>query len=874
MTRNEERKPKGLSYMPLDLHVHTPASKDDYQDKGASPSDIVDTAISKGLAGICITDHNTAEWVDKIAKAAEGKPLAVFPGVEISITGGKEGPIHIVGVFDPTQTAQDLNDLLSEIGLVAANRGFTDQVADGDPNQVIDAIAKHGGLPILAHADSSHGVLHDMKGQPRIKVLQNPRLLAAEISSAKYRKFLDGKDADYQRELPTYEASDAHKPSDIGANFTYFKVQALSLENLKQCFYDDPVRIRRRDQYTTAAIPRIKSVTISKGFFGGEQVLFHDGLNTLIGGQGVGKSLLVEFLRFALDQTSTISPIVSDTQGKLAKQLGPGGEIEVHMELANGTGYRVVRTYDGVDNPLTVTNLETNESFHGDLASLFPIVAYSQTEAVHVARDPDAQRDLIDRFIDAPRFQRPINEVLGELCRNDQELLKVLDARDQLSDVKRDLSTIDEEINNLEKSLQTPIFEQMKRADQHKAAFEAEREYHDSLLTAVAQFDDQLSVSYQPRLLTTDLVENESLKRANDLSGSSLEDLRAHLGASTVRIKENSDAITKILDQWMPHFDKVSSRYHDFLAKAGGDQQQLELKRKNLVKQRRDLQKKVEDLEARSQRLAQTLVARNGLLDQLDQARTDFFEARRHKYDELTALSKDKLRLQITPAANTQAFSAALEEMATGTRIRKSDLAQLAGRVSPRDFMQLVLKRDLDTLAIRGAITRDTAESLVGWLRSLPAQEKVLALQHQYPLQDVPSIQFKKDDSQYYDISDVSTGQKCTALLIIGMSSGTSPIIVDQPEESVDIAFVYNDIVSTLRSGKEHRQFILTTHNPNIAVTADSDLLHVLKGSATHGTIVHTGAIDDSQVRAEAIQHLEGGKKPYLLRGKKYGLID
>jgi len=874
MVEDKNEKRKGLTYKALDLHVHTPASQDDYQEKAASPSDIVDAAIRKGLDGICITDHNSAEWVDKVAEAAEGQPLTVFPGVEISVTGGKEGPIHIVGIFDTICTAEEVNDVLSTIELTADKRGSTDELARGDPNQVIDAITKHGGLAILAHADSTHGVLHDMTGQPRIKVIQNPNLIAAEASSKKYGCFLDGKDPHYKRELPTYEASDAHKPSEIGAKFHYFKVQDLSLESLRQCFYDHQVRMRRRDQYKAFRVPRIVSLTMTRGFFAGEEVSFHEGLNTLVGGQGVGKSLLVEFLRFALDQTSTVGDILSDTEGKLKDQLGLGGQVKVYIELPNGTAYQIIREYNAADNPLTVTNLDTGEPFDGDIGSLFRIMAYSQTEAIYIARDPQAQRELIDRFIDAPSFQRRMNDLIRELQKNDQQLVKVLDAKDQLAAVNKDISTIREEIRNVEKSLQSPIFEEMKNADQHKAAFKAELDYHDSLVAAVDEFADNLSLSNQPRELASDLLENPSLQRANELSRSSLKHLQSHLEASIAEINDNRKAVKTLLDQWMPHYDEVKSRYEAFLSEAGGDQQRLELKRKELVDRLGELEQMADDLQAKSERLTRTLTQRNGFLDRLDEARNDFFEARKEKYEELSYLSKGKLLLDIAPSANTEGFSEALKAIATGTKIRKKDLGRIAARVSPRDFIDLVLNNDVDTLAKRGDVTLDTVEKLVPWLKTLPAQEEVLALQHQYLPQDVPSIGFRKEDGKYYDLSGVSTGQKCTALLIIAMSAGTCPIIVDQPEEAIDIAFVYNDIVSTLRSGKEHRQFILITHNPNIAVTADSDLLQVLKSSATHGRVVHSGVIEDDEVRAEVIQHLEGGQEPYLLRGKKYGLID
>ena len=79
---------KGLKFEKFDLHVHTPASFD-FSEKNITAKDIVNHAISIGLRGIAITDHNTGEWIDKMNLEAKGKNLAIIPGVEIYCTGGE-----------------------------------------------------------------------------------------------------------------------------------------------------------------------------------------------------------------------------------------------------------------------------------------------------------------------------------------------------------------------------------------------------------------------------------------------------------------------------------------------------------------------------------------------------------------------------------------------------------------------------------------------------------------------------------------------------------------------------------------------------------------------------------------------------------------
>src|SRR5205809_664473 len=104
----------GLRWQKLDLHVHTPASADYTGPTTITPEEFVQAAIAKGLDGIAITDHNCAGWIDRILMAAKPHPLAVFPGVEVTASGGAGG-IHIIALFDRDQTAKTVESLLAKL---------------------------------------------------------------------------------------------------------------------------------------------------------------------------------------------------------------------------------------------------------------------------------------------------------------------------------------------------------------------------------------------------------------------------------------------------------------------------------------------------------------------------------------------------------------------------------------------------------------------------------------------------------------------------------------------------------------------------------------------------------------------------------------
>lgn len=121
--------------------------------------------------------------------------------------------------------------------------------------------------------------------------------------------------------------------------------------------------------------------------------------------------------------------------------------------------------------------------------------------------------------------------------------------------------------------------------------------------------------------------------------------------------------------------------------------------------------------------------------------------------------------------------------------------------------------------------------------------------------------------------SMLSLGQQ--QAIVLGMllcSTSASPLLIDQPEDNLDSAFVFQVLVRALRRIKEHRQVILVTHNANIGVLADSDLVVPLKATAERGMVVSPGSVDEPATRKLVCEILEGGSEAYRKRGTLYGI--
>ena len=136
------------------------------------------------------------------------------------------------------------------------------------------------------------------------------------------------------------------------------------------------------------------------------------------------------------------------------------------------------------------------------------------------------------------------------------------------------------------------------------------------------------------------------------------------------------------------------------------------------------------------------------------------------------------------------------------------------------------------------------------------------------------------DDKLIGDLAGrkLSAGQKATTILSLILAYGDDPIIIDQPEDDLDNEFVYEQLVPMLREAKERRQIILATHNANIPVNGDAELIVPLEISDEAGAQklvggeLALGSLDKKPVQAAVELILEGSVEAFKRRRERYGI--
>jgi ABC-type lipoprotein export system ATPase subunit len=165
-------------------------------------------------------------------------------------------------------------------------------------------------------------------------------------------------------------------------------------------------------------------------------------------------------------------------------------------------------------------------------------------------------------------------------------------------------------------------------------------------------------------------------------------------------------------------------------------------------------------------------------------------------------------------------------------------------------------------------LTEKMAERLIEYLKD---KNKLFELETIFP--DDQIIIELNLDGKYYPLDKLSPGQRATALLLLLFIMEDRILILDQPEEDLDNRFIYEDVVKELRTLKGKRQIIIATHNANIPVIGDSELIIVLDKQEGACKIVDKGSVDKETIKEHVKRIMEGGEEAFRRRAEKYGRI-
>ena len=442
--------PSGARFLRADLHIHSFGASHDVKDATMTPAAIVDTAVSEGLGLIAITDHNEITNVQAALKAAEGKPVVVVPGIELSTPEG-----HLL-VY-----CCDIASLGKFYGkLDFADRGTQISRCQTALLECLNKIDPIKGFAVLAHIDAAGGLEERIQGYPPHKtdVMCHSSLLGIELRSAASTIFYSHMDSDPERRrlarqrtellglgarqsLARVLFSDSHSLAALGKNatgqrrLTRIKMDTTSFDGLRIALQDADARIRLEDD-VPQSIAYVMGMKLEGGFLDGLTVHFSRNLNCIIGGRGAGKSTAFEGVR-------CIAPVPSES--KLVDcEIWPEA---LHLVWVDEVGQQTL-----IRRAINEGNENLNDPDMGAL--VFPIECYGQNEtaqtSVNAQKDAAALLHYLDQFVDLENLKAQEEQVRADLLENQTNVEKASRQVVRIPEVKKLLAGVQQQLKTLE----------------------------------------------------------------------------------------------------------------------------------------------------------------------------------------------------------------------------------------------------------------------------------------------------------------------------------------------------------------------------------------------------------------------------------------
>ena len=856
----------------VDFHVHTPGSKDARDEDYGTADDIVSAAIAANLDAIAITDHNTAAWCDRVANAAASKYLIILPGVEISTTEG-----HLLAIWEEGTDSSVIDDVLVVLGIKTPDRGKMDIAARFGLGDAAKYVVEAGGVAIAAHIERPRGLLTSIcVAAHQKRTLLEPCLSAVEVFDLATSDNVDGK-LGGERPMAFVQGSDTwdaslsrHALSGIGARRTWVKASRPDLVGIKHALADPDLRVRLGAPPPVAAYPVVQSVELVGGFLGGQKITLGSDLNCLLGGTGVGKSLVLEAIRYALDQqvdARAFPAIHEEVQSRLKVALGAG---VVKLQVAvDGHRYRVERPFSMAgDAPPTVYQETSGEwvCINAAPPDLIRLAAFSQGEVLEYSRRPVGRMSLVDAGINISSAEAQIAGLKGEAAGNGTKLLTARKRVARLRETASQETEIVEQVRQLAALFDSEVVKQQEGWTKES-----------SKLTKAANAVGALQA---PALKAPSLVSLHDVTDNRDLFAEAsdiLEALKARLDAAageiTVAISEASQAIEAVRTRW-------KTRYKDFQAKLDAELEKVD-GQSSLTSLRTHLgflQETLAETRAAKVELADEAIpelqaleaAREELIDSLHAGRKARRELRRGRVAELNDKTAGFVRIDVPDSGDFEDYRKALDVIKVGSRVRDNVLDTIARYTHPTKLARLLWHGQVNDLvdADKGIDTASVAR-LYANIDEKNLWQQLLDLQL-VERPDVLTVKFKKpDDGTYTPIENLAHGQRCTAILIILLADGDTPVIVDQPEDALHAPWIEEYLVDRLRALRGSRQYVFATRSPGIVVSGDAEQIITMRATAGHGELEASGSLERHDMNRLALYHLEGGPVPFNRRTQK-----
>ena len=660
---------------------------------------------------------------------------------------------------------------------------------------------------------------------------------------------------------PCVHGSDAHsnenlfEPSD--QKYCWIKADP-TFNGLKQIIYEPDERVR-----ISATMPEYKPpyyvidhATFNDEEFQTQPVYFSDKLTCIIGGKSTGKSILLHNLALSIDEKQVkdnekISATTTKSVANLSTVWADGasdykGKIVYipQMYLNRLSDEKEATTkIDIIIEDIVLLNPEANAAHGAMLSSIKSFKA-------------DLNKSLLD-LVETHNDLIALKEQKKELGNKSSIEVEISNLNKQKDKMSKDLSLSEDEINSYEQAVNN-----INKLTTLISSIKNEIDIINSFQSIVERIDIEYSLSEETRGLINNAIE-VSIEAADKTWAAAKAEIVTKLSEPLPALEQELKSVMEV---------EVALKL-----KVQGNQVIAELAN-NIKAENEKLQKfivldwKYSLIERREKEIIEAIVASS-----------DFFKCCRQTFadnvNNSSVLSSQELDFSVTVPFRCDDF---ISKLSTIFSINSKVFKQV---INPDEFMpeHYTIEKLLDItknllnneLQIKGSNTVESA------LRDI--------------FDDWYNIKYNVKMGND-DIDVMSPGKKALVLLklLIDLAESKCPILIDQPEDDLDNRSIFDELIPFIKNKKKKRQIIVVTHNANVVLGADAEVIIVANQRGNNSlnkerrfeyrsgaiecntpVLKSDGTVDDGILNSQGIQQhicdiLEGGARAFEMRKHKY----
>ena len=930
---------RGSEWRKWDLHVHTPASglangyASDWDDYVRT---LFTLAVDRGVVALGITDYFSIEGYEKIRNeyienhskllelfgsedvVEKVKSILVLPNIEFRIdcmVNNRRVNYHIL--FSDKVTIQDIKDnFLSEIEFVRDAHPFTSDNTYKLTRHNIEELGRKvkseqhsftgsdytvGCTTATVSATAVRAILNKHKnifsGKYLIGMPVDEDLSSISWNSQEHqvRKVLyqqcsfffssnrgtidfglgekHSSVEEYLKEFKTFKpcliGCDAHSKVDLTnklglysesdeCKITWIKADP-TFDGLRQILFEPSERVKIQAPKPEGKPPYqvIDSIVVSEDGFWKQEIPLNSNLVTIIGGRSSGKSTLLSCMATKIGYSQEYDdPVYSDEE----KQF-----IQNHQD-----------------------SLTVKWADHGDMQD-HQVDFFRQNYMIHLQSD----RKEIDKLI--AKILRATSENASRFSKYEQFLI------DTKADITKDcallfsqrekIAAFDLEIKEKggldghakEVKVLTTQLEEKKK--QHSSLTEEEQVEFERIKSEVEKHNEEVSTLKRDHSAIVALIKEEEVIVAPPLDDSMFSDM---VGKSLVEKYSTMwqdfhgkwlSFLRETCDELLLNMNEITAKLKELISNDVYKKGMEDISANSILK---DLENKLANEKAKYAEVAVLAQQRKKLLDENQQLiqslseRHCSYQTRAQQFVSSITWSNEDLSIK-----GMISVKAVLSERLEGQITRKT-------RQQQEYFDALIRHENFDVTAA-SLFLNNVMERKISYNQGVDEQYLVSEFLSSNWFEINYDIVYQGDT-----FSAMSPGKRAFVILRLLLEFGNNecPILIDQPEDSLDNRAIFTELVQYLRDKKKKRQIILVTHNPNVVVGADAEQVIVANQTGSKNKNVNelkfsylSGALENScpknmscptvlesqGVREHVCEILEGGEDAFKKRESKYG---